>query len=66
MGMVCGEWLLTRQRAPSLRFPFAWYVKRGDLRVNTKAGGVIVGKIDKDAIYITLPGSKALTFRKTQ
>lgn len=45
--------------------PFTWYTKRGDLRVNTKAGGVIVGKIDKDTIHLTLPGSKALTFRKT-
>jgi len=45
--------------------PFAWYIKRGDLRINTKAGGVIVGKIDKDTIRMTLPGSKALTFRKT-
>jgi len=46
--------------------PFAWYIKRGDLRLNTKAGGVIVGKIDKDTIHLTLPGSKALTFRKTR
>ena len=46
--------------------PFAWYIKRGDLRVNTKAGGVIVGKIDKDTIQMALPGSKALTFRKAQ
>jgi hypothetical protein len=46
--------------------PFTWYIKRGDLRVNTRAGGVIVGKIDKDTIQITLPGSRALTFRKTQ
>jgi hypothetical protein len=46
--------------------PFAWYIKRGELRVNTKAGGVIIGKIDKDTIQITLPGSRALTFRKTQ
>ena len=46
--------------------PFAWYIKRGDLRINTKAGGVIVGKIGKDTIQITLPGSKTLTFRRTQ
>ena len=46
--------------------PFAWYIKRGDLRVNTKAGGVIVGKIGKDTIQITLPGSKTLIFRKTR
>jgi hypothetical protein len=46
--------------------PFAWYIKRWDLRVNTRAGGVIVAKIDKNTIQITLPGSKALTFRKIQ
>jgi hypothetical protein len=46
--------------------PFAWYIKRGDLRVHTKTGGVIVGKIDKDTIQMTLPGSKALIFTKTQ
>jgi hypothetical protein len=46
--------------------PFAWYIKRGELRLNTRAGGVIAGKIDKDTIQITLPGSRALTFRKTQ
>jgi hypothetical protein len=45
---------------------FVWYIKRGELRVNTKAGGVIVGKIEKDTIQITLPGPKALTFKKTQ
>jgi hypothetical protein len=46
--------------------PFRWHIRRGNLRVHTKAGGVIVGKIDRDAIQITLPGSRALTFRKTQ
>jgi hypothetical protein len=45
---------------------FAWYVKRGELRVNTKEGGVIVGKIEKETIQMTLPGSKALTFKKIQ
>ena len=44
--------------------PFTWYIKRGDLRVNIRAGGVIAGKIDKDTIRMTLPGSKTLTFRK--
>ena len=43
-----------------------WYIKRGELRINTKTGGVIVGKIEKDTIRITLPGSKTLTFRKNQ
>jgi len=46
--------------------PLTWYVKRGELRINTKAGGVVVGKIEKNTIEITLPGSKTLTFSKTQ
>jgi len=46
--------------------PVVWYIKRGELRINTKAGGVIVGKIEKDTIRMTLPGFGALTFRKTQ
>ncbi len=46
--------------------PFEWYIKRGHLRVNTKGGGVIAGKIDRDTIQMTLPGSKALTFKKIQ
>jgi hypothetical protein len=45
---------------------FVWYIKRGELRVNTKGGGVIVGKIDKDTIQMTLPGSRAMTFKKVQ
>lgn len=46
--------------------PFVWYIKQGELRVNTRAGGVIVGKIEKDTIQMTLPGSKVMTFKKIQ
>ena len=46
--------------------PFSWYIKGGELRVNTKGGGVIVGTIENDAIHITLPGSKSLSFKKIQ
>ena len=46
--------------------PFSWYIKGGELRVNTKGGGVILGSIENEAIHITLPGSRTLTFRKTQ
>jgi hypothetical protein len=46
--------------------PFSWYRKGGELRVNTKGGGVIVGAIENDAIHITLPGSKTLSFKKSQ
>jgi hypothetical protein len=45
---------------------FVWYIKRGELRVNTKGGGVIVGKIEKDKIWMTLPNMKTLTFKKMQ
>ena len=63
-----GLWRVSSGKATGtlVEVPFAWYIKRGDLRVNTKEGGVIVGKIDKDTIQITLPGSRELTFRKTQ
>jgi hypothetical protein len=46
--------------------PFTWYIKRGELRINTKAGGVIVGKINGDTITMTLPGARTLTFKKRQ
>jgi hypothetical protein len=61
-----GLWKVSSDEAAGtfVEVPFAWYIKRGDLRVNTRAGGVIVGKIDKHTIRITLPGSKTLTFRK--
>jgi hypothetical protein len=45
---------------------FSWDIKRGELRVNTKGGGVIVGKIEKDTIQMTLPNMKTLTFKKMQ
>jgi hypothetical protein len=45
--------------------PVVWYLKHGDLRVNTKEGGVIVGKIERDTIQMTLPALGPLTFKKT-
>jgi hypothetical protein len=63
-----GLWRVSSDGAKGtfVEVPFAWYIKRGDLRINTKAGGVIVGKIGKDTIEMTLPGSKRLTFKRTQ
>ncbi len=63
-----GVWKVASDQAKdaSAEVPFTWYIKRGDLRINTKAGGVIVGKIEKDAIQMTLPGSRSLTFKKSQ
>lgn len=45
---------------------FTWYVKGDELRVHTKGGGVIVGKLEKDAIRVTLPGSKTVAFTKAK
>ena len=44
--------------------PFSWHVKGGELRINTKGGGVIVGGLEKDAIHLTLPGNRKMTFRR--
>jgi hypothetical protein len=43
---------------------FSWHIKAGDLRINTKEGGVIVGKIEGNAIKINLPGQKELLFKR--
>ena len=62
-----GLWKLSshEKKGEFVEVPFAWYIKRGDLRINTKAGGVIVAKIDENTIRMTLPGMKELTLRKT-
>ena len=46
--------------------PVVWYIRHGELRINTRAGGVIVGKMEKDTVQISLPSFGPLTFRKTQ
>ncbi len=46
--------------------PFSWYIKGGELRINTKGGGVIVGTIERDIIQMTLPGTKKMAFKKIQ
>jgi hypothetical protein len=45
---------------------FSWDIKGDELRVNTKGGGVIVGKLQNDTIQMTLPNMKTLIFKKTQ
>ncbi len=44
--------------------PFTWYVKDNDLRINTKEGGIMVGKLKNESFIITLPGNKMLSFVK--
>lgn len=43
---------------------FSWYLKKGELRINTREGGVIVGKIQGDTIEIKIPSKKEMLFQK--
>ena len=43
---------------------FSWYMKGGELRINTREGGVIVGKVQDGTIEITIPGQEKTLFRK--
>ena len=43
---------------------FSWYLEAGELRLNTKGGGVLVGRRQEDTIRISLPGGKTVSFRK--
>ncbi len=44
--------------------PFSWYIKNEEIRINTKDGGTMVGKIKKKGITIILPGEQEITFKK--
>lgn len=41
---------------------FTWYVKGNELRINTKEGGIMVGKLENKSFTVTLPGQKTLSF----
>ena len=56
-----GIWIANNQEVT-----FSWHIKKGDLRINTKEGGVLVGKIQGGAITVSLPGQKDLVFKKIQ
>ena len=45
---------------------FAWNVKKKEIRLHFKLGGVIKGKIKNDTIEIILPGQTAMVFRRYQ
>jgi hypothetical protein len=45
---------------------FSWYLKSGELRINTKEGGVIVGQIKGDTIKVNIPGKKEMVFQRAR
>jgi hypothetical protein len=56
-----GIWIAGNQEVS-----FSWHIKKGDLRINTREGGVIVGKLEGNAVKISLPGQKELVFKRAQ
>jgi hypothetical protein len=56
-----GSWVVGAQEVT-----FQWYIKKGDLRINTKEGGVLVGKIKEDTFRITVPGKGEMLFKKAR
>lgn len=44
--------------------PFSWYIKGEEIRINTKDGGIMVGKLKKNEIIMILPGEEEMTFKK--
>lgn len=44
----------------------SWYVKGNELRLHTRDGGVIVGKLDGKFVHVSLPGPKDLFFKKVK
>ena len=56
-----GAWVVEGVEAP-----FRWTVKKGELRLNTKEGGVIIGKLKGDILEIKLPGAKTMSFKRAE
>lgn len=45
---------------------FIWSINNDEIRLHTKSGGVIIGKIQGDILVISLPGSKIKYFIKVK
>ena len=49
---------------PDDEVTFRWDVKDNEIRLHTKLGGVLIGKIHEDTLEIVFPGSKIRRFKK--
>ncbi len=45
---------------------FEWDVKGNEIRIYTKGGGTVMGKVQKGELEITLPGPKVYYFKKIE
>ena len=43
---------------------FEWQVKGNEIRIHTKAGGIIVAKMRHDILEVSLPGPKIVYLKK--
>lgn len=43
---------------------FEWESKGNEIRIHTKGGGIIVGKMKRDVLEVTLPGPKIFYLKK--
>jgi hypothetical protein len=43
---------------------FSWYIKNDELRINTRDGGTMVGKIKRKGFAMILPGEEEILFKK--
>ena len=53
-------------RTKNSEVSFRWSVQDKEIRLHTKEGGIIVGKIEKDTLTLLLPGERIMSFKKSQ
>jgi len=44
----------------------SWSISNNEIRLHTKSGGIIIGKIKDDILEIQLPGSKIKYFKRVK
>ena len=45
---------------------FRWSTRGGEIRLHTRDGGVIIGKINDKSLQIKLPGARTVSFKKEE
>lgn len=56
-----GRWRVVDDEAS-----FRWDVKDNEIRLHTRSGGVLVGRIEEDIMQIALPGGHIRYFKKAK
>jgi len=67
-----GMWVDLKRNGKGIRrihgeeVSFEWAVKGSELRIQTKAGGILIAKMKNGILEVPLPGSKILYLKKIQ